>query len=175
MRWKRRKRWALERAVLVAVALLAASVPTVGCFAHQCDPSKYDWDGGRITQDNTYETNAIDEPWLDYPGNVTIRVHYPVDVGDAAWSITLHGYLGLSQPPDVHSAPVQTSEVAGQLAEYSDFNSQGFTVLNASCSHYTARFVVHFDTPLDVGGEGLDAGTAGGADTLDEDAGGGAD
>jgi hypothetical protein len=168
MQWKRRKRSTLKYAVLVAtLACLAASIPATGCFeAHQCDPSSYDWYGGRITQDNTYETNAIDEPWLNYPGNATIRVHYPMDVGAAGWSITPLGYVALAQVPDAGpdaqpdalAGPVQVVEAPGQLAEYSDFNSQGFTVLNATCANYFARFTVHFETALDGAADPLDAG-----------------
>jgi len=165
MRWKLRKRSALSRAVGVGLGLVLTSLTAqTGCFTHNCDPSLYDYYGGRILPDNTYETNAIDEPWLDYPGNVTIRVHYPRDVGNAGWSIIPAGYIGLSKDANVdQDANLDpngtTSQAAGQLAEYSSFSGQGFSVLNATCAHYYARFTVHFDT-LDTGADAeADAGT----------------
>ena len=179
MRWKQRKRLALRYAVLVAtLACLAAVVQATGCFeAHQCDPSSYDYAGGRITPDNTYETNAVDEPWLNYPGNGTIRIHYPMDVGDAGWAIISHGYVSVLQvpdagpdaKPDAYAGPAQVVDAVGQQAEYSDFNTQGFTVLNATCVPYYARFTVHFEIPLDGGAGVLDA------DAFDEGADAGAD
>ena len=160
MRWKLRKRSALSWSVVGVLGVVFAPVTTSGCFTHNCDASLYDYYGGRMLPDNTYETNAVDEPWLDFPGNVTIRVHYPRDVGDAAWSIIPMGWVGPSQDAnmdqDANLDPNRTTTPAsGQLAEFSSFSSQGFSVLNATCAHYYARFTVHFDT-LDFG---ADAGT----------------
>jgi hypothetical protein len=127
-----------------------------GCFTHRCDASSYDYNGGRIIGGNTYETTDFNGPWLDYPGNVTIRVHFPMDVGDAAViALPPVGYVGVSQDPNEESGSTYVA-AAGQLAQYTHLNSEGFTVTNATCAHYFAFFLVQFE-PLDAGfGAGTD-------------------
>jgi hypothetical protein len=147
-------------ASVVSVAL-AFSVTTIsavnGCYTHQCDPSAYDYDGGRMLDDNTYETNRVDEPWLSYPGNVVVRVHYP-DTGRAPTSID--PYVGVSRFPNVPDS--NWTQAAGALAEYSSMSPTGFSVTNGTCATYFARFVVHFP-PV----PGADAGMDGSVDSAD--------
>lgn len=154
MRWKQRKRLALRGAVATAIGLMVASA-AAGCFTHQCDPSSSDYYGGRITADKgiaMFETTDISDNWLDYPGNATIRVHFPMDVGDqVSWPPM--GYVGISRHPNSDQES-NLVEAVGSLAEYSHLDRQGFTVTNATCAHYFAYFKVY----LGAFAGGADAG-----------------
>jgi hypothetical protein len=107
-----------------------------------------------MLDDDKFETNAIDEPWLSYPGNVQLRVNYPKD--DIGRPLAgLEAYVGTSQlPSDADSAT--WTPASGALVEITASDSTGFTVMNATCASYYARFVVHF-APRPVADGGLDA------------------
>jgi hypothetical protein len=139
-RWVRRHRRSIVGCAAGAAAVsIEALCALSGCYTHQCDPSLSDFGGGRMLDENTYETNGVDEPWLDYPGNVTLTVHYP-DVGRVPTSID--PYVGISRYPNGPDS--NWTEAAGALAEYSSLSRTSFQVSNKTCASYFARFVVHF-------------------------------
>lgn len=160
--------WAATGAAAVGIALAVAPAPaTTGCTTHQCDSSARSYDGGRMIDENTYETNPIDQSqpgdpaWLDYPGNLTLTVTYDdkvaQDIIGGRAPISIMGYAGLSPQPN--RDPNSNFIVAvGQLAEITSLTSKGFTVNNATCAHYFARFEVHFPA-IESDGGGTD-GTA---------------
>jgi hypothetical protein len=150
------RRWReIARAGAVALVLTPAAAGVLDCYGHQCDASTstFPSDAGRMLDDNTFETNAIDEPWLKYPGNVTLRVKYPMEVGrPMSW---LEPYVGTSEQPSQNDGSTWIL-ASGALAELSSSDATGFSVLNATCASYFARFVVHF-APRSAADGGVDA------------------
>jgi hypothetical protein len=150
----------IARGSAIVVGLTLAAAAALDCYGHQCDanhglfpPEGGDAGRGRMLDDNTYETNAIDEPWLNYPGNVRLDVSYPKDMGrPMAW---LEPYVGTSQQPSQTDSATWIL-ASGALAEIVSSNSTDFSVLNATCASYYARFVVHFAPRPAIDG-GLDA------------------
>jgi hypothetical protein len=149
----------IARGSAVVAVLTLTAAAGLDCYGHQCDASQRQFPsdgadgGGHMLDDNTYETNAIDEPWLAYPGNVRLQVNFPKDVGrPMAW---LEPYVGTSRQPTQSDSDTWIL-ASGALAEVIASDSTGFTVMNATCASYYARFVVHF-APRPATEGGLDA------------------
>jgi len=137
----------------VACAVAVTVPAATGCYTHQCDASSYDYAPGvagylgHMVDANTFETSGWDETWMNYPGMVTVNVRFPYDVGRAPTSIK--GYVGTGDTPNSplggdFQGGENWVETSGQLAEYFFAGSGGFSVSNASCASYFARFVVSF-------------------------------
>jgi hypothetical protein len=131
----------------VGVCAIAVVVVTVApsCATHQCDTTSYDYYGGRMSTPTTYETSAWDEPWISYNGNVTVNIHFPPGV--YRFPQTISGYVGTSPTPNGGAdfmGGQNLSPAAGQLAEEYFIGPSGFSVANASCASYFARFEVTF-------------------------------
>jgi len=137
-------------------AALALGLPqSAGCYTTQCDPiAPRTYSGGEMIDDDTYETSPIQEPdggseaaepWIPYPGNLTLTVTFPpaaaavIGQRTPAW---IEPYVGVSAQP---SASESSNYIlaSGALAEFTPAPN-GFTVLNDTCASYFARFVVHF-------------------------------
>jgi hypothetical protein len=165
MRWKRRKRSALKAAVVAAIALAAASVAAAGCFTHQCDATNASFDGGRMVGPNTYETNAYDEPWINYPPNVTLTVDFSAAAGVPRRILDVKPSIGVSQLPN----GTNFTGGFGGVVEFNNWTTTSFRAINSTCASYYARFIVYFE-PLEAGAD-ADAG----ADAFDEAAAGPSD
>jgi|CZKU01.1.fsa_nt_gi hypothetical protein len=132
--------WATGVSAAAAVGALAP-----GCTTHECDTTSYDYFGGTMIDPNTYETSALNEPWIPYPGNVTVNIHFPKNV--YRQPIAILGQVGTSATPNGgidFMGGDNLSMAAGQLAEEFFIGPTGFSVNNASCAPYFARFVVTF-------------------------------
>jgi hypothetical protein len=144
------------RALLVA--FVAAGHPFVAaCYTHQCDASSVPYSKGEMIDPDTFETSPLDsptQPWVEYRGNATLVVSYPALALQAiggrplAWIDT---YVGTSKQPNTGGD--NWTVASGQLAEIGDAGAGGFSVTNASCENYYARFVVHFSAapPAEAG------------------------
>ena len=135
------------RGGVVGLAAIATGLVALApaCTTHQCDSSSYDYYGGRMLDPNTYETNDWNEPWISYPGNVTVTVHFPPGIGRQPLEVV--GNVGTSATPNGGAQFMggdNLAPVAGQLAEEFFVTPTGFSVFNASCAPYFARFVVTF-------------------------------
>jgi hypothetical protein len=163
--------WRHSSLLLLAWGVVAWST---GCTTHQCDPVTVAYSGGEMTGPDTYETNPIDlppdagdagEPWLDYTGNKTITVTFPPEAKKviAGRQIdSIEPFVGISSQPN--SSGNNWTPTGGQLAEITSAGPDGFTVTNASCADYFARFRVTF-VARDAG---TDASDAAGSDAGDQ-------
>jgi hypothetical protein len=187
---------ALASAV-AAVAVIAAAVPSsIGCATHQCDPNSHDYFDGYMVSADVFVTNALDEPWLSYPGNATIRVWLPLGVAGRTID-SLAGWVGtvpLPNEPGGFAKGLNYVPTSGQLSEFSEAQTPAagietdagtdagtkyggnFKATNGTCAPYFARFLVQF-VPIDAGADAddhdsseSDAGT-GDADATEPDAG----
>src|ERR1019366_10115246 len=88
------------RGGVVGLAAIATGLVALApaCTTHQCDSSSYDYYGGRMLNPNTYETNDWNEPWISYPGNVTVTVHFPPGIGRQPLEVV--GNVGMSATPN---------------------------------------------------------------------------
>jgi hypothetical protein len=147
---------------LLAIPLLLAlaSGGTTACTTHQCDGAFQDYFGGHVIDDGDgqlYETSALDEPWLNFPGEQSYLIHYPDFGRPPDWASAY-----VATDPNANAADKQWVLAAGNLAEISIASSTQTYVLNATCSPYYLRVVVHFP-PVEATDAGTDAGT--GTDT----------
>jgi hypothetical protein len=162
-RWTRRSVFAI--AATATVVSLAAAVAS-GCSTRQCTQGSSNYDGGRMLNLSTYETNDWNERWIPYPGNVTVNVRFPAS--NTRQPISVQGYVGTSDTPNGgvdFQGGQNWAPTAGQLQESFFFSTTGLSVFNNSCADYFARFVVNFAPPTFTvfGGAvspGTDAGSA---------------
>ncbi len=147
--------WRVSSLVL---ATLGVAPGSTGCTTHQCDAVNVTYSGGEMTGPDTYETNPIDlppdagdagEPWLEYGGNETLTVHFPADAkkviaGRPIDSIEPFIGVSSSSSSQPNSSGNNWTPTGGQLAEITNAGPDGFTVTNASCAKYLARFRVTF-------------------------------
>jgi hypothetical protein len=120
--------------------VVLASGGGAACTTHQCDGDFQDYFGGHVVDPDTYETNAFDEPWLDYPGMRTFLIHFPIDFGRPPVSVEAY----VATDPNANGPGQQWAEAAGNLAEISLASSAGIFVTNSTCSAYYLRVVVNF-------------------------------
>ena len=145
----------------LCTALTAATIgigwPSTGCYTNQCDPTSAAYPAGdaspvgEMVDENTYETSPIQEPggdaaesmepWIRFPGQVTLTVTFPTATGGRT-PYGIEAYVGVSPQPNLSGS--NFSGGAGALAEISAVTSTGFTAVNNTCALYYARFVVHF-------------------------------
>jgi hypothetical protein len=142
--------------VIGVIVLVAASGGGTACTTHQCDGGFQLYTGGHVVDANTYETNALDEPWLNYPGEQSYLIQYP-DFGRPP--LTVIPYVAID--PNANAPNEQWTVASGNLTEISIASSTQVFVHNDTCAGYYLRVVVLFP-PV----EAIDAGTAtdGGAD-----------
>jgi hypothetical protein len=178
-------------AVAVAVALATAGPEVTGCTTHQCDQSFYEWfpgaqalpDGGHVPgrgfmlDEDTYVTNDLNDPWLIYHGNTTVKIWFPPEVAGRTVEppTVFAGTDDTPNSPESQEEGANFTQVDGQLATFTLLNTNltyadgglvgdggvdagaggaiyGGSVLitNSSCASYFASVVVHFahrDTP----------------------------
>jgi len=105
-------------AVCLGGAMTGPAATATGCTTHQCDSLSTDFYGGRMTDPNTYETSDWNEDWVDYPGEVTVRVHFPA--GNTRVPVSIDSYVGTGLSPN-GGPDFQPGEswvlAGGQLAE----------------------------------------------------------
>lgn len=154
----------------VACAVAVTVPAATGCYTHQCDASAYDYSGGFMPDSTTWESNEIDQPWLNYGPNATVRIHFPPSIGRAPTDV--HVYVGTGTEPN--GPGYNYSEASGQLAIVNFLSPSGMWVTNGSCADYYAWVVVHFLPPSLVlfggtTGTGAAAGAAALGDTFSWD------
>jgi hypothetical protein len=169
----------------IAVACAAGGVATSsGCYTHQCDQSQYSIcpvacnpeagpvssfcpdpaggqpcagfdDGITIFDQNIWESNRLNDPWLKYNGNTTVRLVWPPWF-QGRTPFLVNEYVGAASED---GGPDQPNEgqgfiggnnwalSAGQLGFNFFFDSNGISIYNATCGNYSLRVVVTFCPP----------------------------
>jgi hypothetical protein len=173
-----------------AIALSTTAASTIsGCTTHQCDPNSYDYVDGFMQDPDTFVTTALNDRWLTYNGNTTIRVWFP-KVTEGRVPIAIIGQVGVGGTPnggplfggDAFAPGDDWTSAVGQLAVYDFLNTLsgpvegelrggGFWVTNETCADYVARFTVQF-SPFDGGDPGTASPAPPPADTTPDPAGG---
>lgn len=144
----------LWAAVTGGLALLA------GCYGHTCDGDSVRYgrgaNEGRLVDPNTWESSAVDGPWLPFPHQ---RL-YDVDLaalGDRAPALVVP-YVSASQSP--YAIGDNFTVGGGNLTEISGATKGHVSVRNGTCADYYLRLVVVApplapETTVDAGaGEG---------------------
>lgn len=157
-------------AVIAFAAAAAAAHAGTACTTHPCDPVTISYSKGEMVpgDQNAFETSPLDspdKPWMDYPGGATIVVTFPPEAAGRTID-GIESWVGVSAQPNQGSD--NWTSAGGQLAELSeagtgsaDAGAGGFSVTNATCEKYFARFVVRF-VPVDGGVATGDAAAAAG-------------
>jgi len=174
----------------VGLAVATAGAEVTGCTTHQCDQSSYDWwptpdgrpgpDGGFMQDEDTYVTNALNQRWLDYPGNTTVRIWFPPEVAGRTADLPIVA-VGTDDAPNSDAAVSLGDNYApagGQLAIFNLLNTfpepkmveghrvgGGVWVSISSCASYFVHVQVHFARvdSTEAGGAG-DGSRGAGAD-----------
>jgi hypothetical protein len=140
--------------VLLGVACAAGAAGSAGCYTHQCDAQTTHYDGGELidTGNGTYlyVTNPLQsstQPWVDFPGQVTLVVTYPKSISDTLASCSFIGMpeaaIGTSSAPNDDDGAVFTPN-AGQTAQFTEVSTRGFSVTNGSCAGYSTRIAIPY-------------------------------
>jgi hypothetical protein len=178
----------------LGLALSTAGPEVTGCTTHQCDQSSYDWwptpdggpgpGGGFMQDENTYVSNALDQTFLVYNGNTTVRLWFPAEVAGRTPQLPTVA-VGTDDAPNSDAAVAEGAnytQAIGQLATFNLLNTfpeprvvnghrvgGGVWITNSSCASYFAQVTVHFDSTeagsgdgVRVAGAGADAGIGGG-------------
>jgi hypothetical protein len=131
--------------------------------------------GGHVVDENTYETTPFSGNWIPYPHMVTINIIFPIQFQRRipSW---IDSYIGTGDAPNDTPGDSLTNP-SGQLVLYSFIGPEagcvedggfcalgGFLVTNGTCADYSARFVVHFDSPDGGAGAGASPHLEAGAD-----------
>jgi hypothetical protein len=160
---------------LVGVGLVSSTFATA-CYDRSCEGDFVvygDRPGeGRMVDENTWESSAVDGVWIDYRASRTIAFLMPAFFDRMPTSF--EAYISpVAEPladPQPGSAPDNFSIASGNLAEFIDARPGGVNVLNATCASYFIRVVVRFApvVPPPLVPDAGDAGDAeGGSDAGD--------
>ncbi|MFO0675696.1 MAG: hypothetical protein U0169_04135 [Polyangiaceae bacterium] len=171
----RPKRAALS-AIVCAVGLGAIGATSqVACYDRACEGDFVvygDRPGeGRMVDENTWESGAVDGVWLDYRAARTIA--FVVSPFYDRVPTSFEAYISpVPEPladPAPGTAPDNFSVATGNLAEFIDARAGGVNVYNATCASYYLRVVLRFapvvKPPIDPdAGDGGDGSRESGAD-----------
>jgi hypothetical protein len=153
---------------LGAVAWSITATSSTACAVHNCDFSFVDFKDqggnptiGHLIDENTWESNTIDDKWLDYPGQRVMSFHLPESLRGREM-IEMLTYVSVDEQPNLNGDPEPNWAIAsGNLGEFLtrrcfcfpvngapvDFPStcdDFFQVKNDTCGKYYARVVVRF-------------------------------
>ncbi len=129
---------------LAFVIAIWTTIAATGCNTHQCDPSTVvitqdTWDAGGVTalgEDGLvqWQSNPIDGPWLDFPGQRTYTVYFPQPFASPP-------EISIEIAADLSDAQSNFVVGPGNLAQLSAPTRQSITILNPSCAEYGLRVV----------------------------------
>jgi hypothetical protein len=134
-----------SRARVIALAALWAIVvgaiaTASGCYGRTCEPSLRTWGlepgEGRMLDPDTWESNALDGPWLDFPGQRT-WVFEMRDLGGRAPEKNILAYISAAELGGSSFAVA-----SGNLAELIAAGPGRLVVRNGVCADYFLRLVV---------------------------------
>jgi hypothetical protein len=135
-----RRRFAALAALWAAVT--GALVLAPACYTHNCD-GQIDNFGrnageGHLVGPNTWESNPIDEPWLEFPAQ-QLYIFDLHELGNRP-IIDVRPYVSANSDP-FHQGQNFT-QGAGNIAEISGATNGQVVIKNGTCAHYFLRLVV---------------------------------
>ncbi len=150
----RKKGIALAFAAVAIV--LGASGAGPACFDRQCDPGAAPNYGenpsdpkGHLVDDDTWETTAIDAPWLPYSANTGYTLVVLPWVAQNRPIVEMHAYLSGSSQPSASGN--NFAEGSGNSVEFSQQKAGQIFIYNATCANFFVRVVLRAGRPLDAG------------------------
>ncbi len=160
-------------AALWGVVVLSIATAS-GCYGRTCEASVKTWGlnpgEGRLIDPDTWQSSALDEPWLDFPGQRT----WIFDMRDLGGRMpqTFFPYISASASPGATGGNFTLG--GGNLAEISGASPGRVAVRNGVCADYFLRLVVEAapyppslpneTRDAEVDGEGDDAAVDAGQD-----------
>lgn len=158
---------AIAIATLVAVGSTGA-LSTTACATHTCDFSYVNYKDGKnqpsqgaMIDDDTWESNAIDDRWIDYPGQRLSEFHLPPELRGREM-LEMLAFVSADALPNQKSDPAPNWALAsGNLGEFLSRHctcyahtdgtlnypydcDDTFQVKNDTCGQYYVRVVVRF-------------------------------
>lgn len=132
-------------------AIVTGAVAVVpGCYGRNCDGSVDNFGDepgeGRMIDENTWESAAIDGKWLFFPGARIYFFNVPALGDRKPYQIT--PYLSPVEDPNVfhpERAPANFANGGGNLTELSGVDRNRFVVRNGTCADYWLRVVVDLE------------------------------
>jgi hypothetical protein len=139
-----------------AALLAVASVPAVllaqgtACQHHRCDPPLAVFLDLEKLDEDTYQTGAIDEPWVSYPGIQALVLRFPKQP-EGRRVVLVDAYVSVTQ--DQRTEGSNFTRAAGDLTivRYANANEGEVHVLNRTCEHFYFRAIVRLGGPLPSG------------------------
>jgi hypothetical protein len=124
------------------VAVTGAIAFSSACYTHNCDADvkEYGVDAGegRMLDENTWESNAVDGPWLPFPRQrfYSFDLH---QMGNRIPAIVLP-YVSAQSNPKAEGGNFTLG--SGNLTEISAADVSHVTIHNGTCADYYLRLVV---------------------------------
>jgi hypothetical protein len=159
---------------LLMAGVVLSVMPTTACTTHQCDPPPeidvFDSDDGGSgpIDPNTWESNPLESPWLNFHGMQTYTFHLPPEFAGRRIALT-QPYVSVADDPVGEASPWVA--ISGNATEW--FLQPGpngapsdppvISVLNDTCAQYWLRVVVTFAAVNDTDG-GTEAAVEAGRD-----------
>lgn len=143
-----------RRRVMGLVAIWAIATTAValvpGCYGRNCDGSIVNFgdqpDQGRLIDEDTWESAAIDGKWLFFPGARLYFFNVPA-FGDRKPHRILPYISPVEDPNAFHPerAPSNFALGGGNLTELSGVDRNRFAVRNGTCADYWLRVEVELE------------------------------
>jgi hypothetical protein len=154
-----RRRFAALAALWAAVTGALALAPA--CYTHNCDGQVDNYGRlpgeGHLTSPDTWESNPLDGPWLEFPAQ-QLYVFDLHELGNRP-IISMTPFVSANSNPIAEGQNYTVA--AGNLAEITGGTNGQILVKNGTCAHYFLRFVVQASPfppePTDGGAATADA------------------
>ena len=172
--------------VAIIASLGVTSLLMPGCFGRECDGDEQSWGPprdvyraasnagpdaalldprmmqGHLVDDNTWESNAINDDWLSYLHARAWHFYYPQLGGRQPDQIT--AYISANVNPNKTNDTMTAG--GGNVAKFIGVLPDVATVKNDTCADFFVRVVVHVPPYVDAGTPAAtDAGSDAGADS----------
>jgi hypothetical protein len=140
------------------------ALTSTACATHACDgsfvnderqdpPNSGHYVVGKMVDEDTWESNGLDEPWFDFPGQRTYWFNTPQLLGREP--LEMLAYITTVDNPNAAAvggaAPDNYTLASGNVAEFLDYRGDHFQVKNDTCGHYFVRVVVRVAPVNDAG------------------------
>ena len=121
---------------------------------------------GHMLDDDTWESNGLDEQWFDFPGQRTLSFQTPALAGRTP--VEMLAYISTADFPN--AGPDNYTLASGNVVEFLNNRGGYFFAKNDTCGHYTLRVVVRVAHRADAGASDADASPLDAAPDAPQDA-----
>jgi hypothetical protein len=177
-------------AIIAALGITSLLMP--GCFGRECDGDEKSWgpptdvyqayadaapdalvgsggdprmSQGHLVDENTWESNAIGDDWLEYLHARALHLYYPQLGGRQPDQVT--AYISANVNPNKTGDTFTAG--GGNVAKFIGVLPGVATVKNDTCADFFVRVIVHVPPYADSGTASVtDAGSAGDASSVQD-------